>query len=793
MMDAHAAKVLDFNRLLGYLAQGAKTPQGARACLQVAVASAPEEATERLVELTGFSHLVAEAGFAPVDGMREIEPHLESASTEGACLDVEALLEVRDTVAATVRVVEYLEDAQRLGSPIGEYARGHEPLYELEERFARTFGVRGEILDTASPELARLRAEIKSLRSKVLNALQRVLRNTEMEHVVRDDFITQRSNRYVIPMTTDFRGTLGGVVLDHSRSGQTVFVEPMEVVEINNRVGCAHEEEAVEIRRILMALTARLGAHSTKIRGQMAVVAVLDLFGAKLRLSRKIGGTQPEICAEALMELHEVRHPLLALREGIDVVPIALTLGEAERLLLITGANAGGKTVALKTAGLVTMMAHAGLFIPAKEGARVGWFPLILADIGDEQDIDRDLSTFSAHMARLAEVFDKAGEAVLVLLDEMGTGTDPGQGAALAVAVLEELAALGTKVVATTHLDGVKAYTYCTEGATNAAVAFDPDTGSPLYTLNYGQAGTSNAMDVAVRMGVPTRVTDRARAVIGDGGDSVGRLIGGLEDALEEARLSKAQTERKAAQLQGELEAQKVLTGEAKNERRLAREQARGEAKETIQRMREKLSGAVRDLSKGTLAQRDAQKIFEEAAKEVERRFPRPEATRDGRGPARIEVGNTVFVRSLGREGVIEALAGTKKVQVRVRGMLTTVKADELAAPDNAAAAGGRAKSRAGGSAKKNGASRGGGVKVDAEKGSPDIILIGKTVEEALGVFDNAVDRALVSGIDRFRVVHGRGSGALRRAVRQHIEESPVTERINLEDTDDAITWVELI
>jgi DNA mismatch repair protein MutS2 len=352
--------------------------------------------------------------------------------------------------------------------------------------------------------------------------------------------------------------------------------------------------------------------------------------------------------------------------------------------------------------------------------------------------------------------------------------------------VLEELSAQGARVVATTHLDGVKAYTYCAEGATNAAVAFDPDTGSPLYTLLYGQAGTSNAMDVAVRMGVPTHVIDRARAVIGDGGDSVGKLIGGLEDALEEARLSKREAENKSKQLQGELDAQKMLTSEAKNERRLAKEHARGEAKDTIRRMREKLSQTVRELSSGNLAQRDAHKVFQETTDEVDRRFPRPEKPVDARKPAIIEVGERVFIRSLGHEGVIEELAGAKKVQVRVRGMLTTVKVDDLALPDNAGQS-------AQPGAKKKKARQGGGVKVDAEKGSPDIVLIGKNVEEALKAFDQTVDKALVSGIDRIRVVHGHGSGILRRAVREHVEDSPVLMRIKLDDTDDAITWVEVV
>lgn len=785
-MNRHAAQVLGFNRLLEILAGEAKTPQGGDACLELSAADSPARARELLSELADFGALVEELGWPPLDGVSRIEGELEKARTPGACLDVDALLAVRDTVSATARLIEYLEDAAGEGSPIGKLGEGHVPLHELEKRFSVTFGARGEILDTASPELGAIREEQRRLRHKVLKTLQGMLRDSDLENVVRDDFITVRQNRFVIPLTTDFKGYLKGIIHDHSRTGQTAFVEPLEVVETNNRFNQSKEEEEAEIRRILMALTAEVGFRASAIIAQIALAAAVDRLSAKLRLSQRFDCSRPEVKDEPVLEVGDARHPLLAAKLGGGVVPVDLRIAEDKRLVLVTGANAGGKTVALKTAGLVTLMAHSGMFVPASPGSVVGWFPEVLADIGDEQDIDRGLSTFSAHMARLAEIFDGLCEGALVLLDEMGTGTDPAQGTGLSVAAFEELADRGARVMATTHLDGVKAFVYSAPWAVNAAVAFDPASGKPLYRLNYGHAGSSNALEVAKRMGVPQRVLDRARSAGGEDGDAVGKLLGDLEAALEEARKSEAEANRRAVKLDLELEKEKRLLEEAREERRKAREEARKEAREMIRRMREELKTAVDKMAAGELERARAQLLVDAASQEVERRFPKPKVE-IGKPlpPETLAVGQKVFVASLGKVGTVESLPAAGKARIKVERIISTVPVGDLYGSADSAKQAKAPKPR-------ELPVSAGRVKVEAEKRSPDVVLIGMTVEEALEEFDKAVNRALVSGIDAFKVVHGRGSGALRSAVRKRIHSDPKHLRLREEECDDAVTWVEI-
>lgn len=787
-MNRHAAGVLGFARLLEHLAQEARTPQGNDACQAIRDADTLLKAEELLQELSDFEALVDELGYPPLDGVGRIEPFLDSARTPGACLPVEALLLVRETVSATSALIEYLEDAAREGSPIGRMVEGHAPLYELLSIFSKTFGARGEILDSASPRLAEIRDEQKRLRSKVLKTLQGILKAQDYEHTVQDDFITERSNRFVIPLKTDFRGYLKGIVHDHSRTGQTAFVEPLEVVEVNNRYNEAKEEEEEEIRRILAALTAKVGEKSLILLTQIALAAMVDRLSAKLRLSKKLDAARPVLDERPVLLVGGARHPLLVLRQGQSVVPIDVRLNEDERLVLITGANAGGKTVALKTAGLLTLMAKAGLFIPADPGSVVGWFPEVLADIGDEQDIDRGLSTFSAHMDRLREIFDGLCDGALVLLDEMGTGTDPGQGAALSVAVFEELANEKARVIATTHLDGLKVFVYSVPWGINAAVAFDPATGKPLYRLSYGHAGSSNALEVAKRMGVPQRVLDRALTISGQGGDSVGKLLNDLEAALETARKKEEEADRRKRQLEGELKKQEELLAEARAERRGAREEARKEAREMIRKMREELKAAIEGLASGEKERRDVQSLMEKTTGEVERRFPRPvqEFGKPLLADA-VKQGLKVFVSTLGKQGVVDASPSSGKVRVKVGGMITTVPLAELYASADSARAASTAPAA---EAKKITAGR---VSVVAEKRSPDVVLIGMTVEEALAELDKAVNRALLTGIDKFKVVHGRGSGALRRAVRQRVAEEAGRLAVIPEDSDDAVTWLEVL
>jgi DNA mismatch repair protein MutS2 len=733
------------------------------------------EAAERaLDELVALQALELVLGLPSTDGVHRVEGVLTSARKEGTCLEVEAFLAVRDTLAACHGVLAYLEDAAAEGSLLGEYAGRMRPLYDLADRFERTFGPRGEILDGASPALLRVRAEQKKVRDRVLRVLESVLRDRAVEPAVQDEFITLRGGRYVVPLRTDFRGYLGGIVHDRSRTGSTFFVEPLEAVELNNQFGVLREEEEAEIRRILLECTAAVGRAEPALRVNVGVVAHVDTLCARLNLARRLGAVRPELAAEPVLELQEARHPLLELQEGVDVVPIDLRVGGEGRLLLITGANAGGKTVALKTAGLLTAMAHAGLFLPTAAGSRVGWFDGVYADIGDEQDLDRHLSTFSAHAVNLRDILAVAGGGSLVLLDELGTGTDPREGMGLAVAVLEALLERGVRVMATTHLAGLKAFAYTRPSAHNAAVAFDPETGRPLFRLVYGQSGSSNALDVAERLGMPSDVVARARRYAAGGAEPGSELLGEIEAARGRAQQAAEQAEALRREWEARAAEGSRLLEETRRERDAARAEARTEARQVIAEARETLRREIRRFAQGLTMQQEAEQAVARAERELEAALP-PEPSLPGLVLEEIAPGLRVRVTSLGKDGDVEALEPDgRRVRVRVGTLRVTIPPEDLRMASGAAER----------------PSTGGGVRVVAEAGVGDVVVVGCSVEQALTRVDRGVDKALVAGAAGFRVIHGRGTGALRRAVREHLRGEPHVQEIRPEG--DAATWVEL-
>ncbi len=777
MTGEHTLDVLDFGRIRQLVAAAARTPQGEAVCRRLAPAPDPAAAREAQAEVVALADLEPELGLPPLDGIGAIDPHLGVARRDGTCLDVTALLEVRDTVAGLHRVHEYLEDAAAEGSPLGAYGGRMRTLYPLADRFERTFGPRGEILDGASPRLRELRAEIRGLRARILKVLRAVLRDADLEPAVQDDFVTLRGDRYVIPLRTDFRGYLRGIVHDRSRTGATFFVEPLEVVELNNRLGAVREDEAEEIRRILVALTRRVGADAGAIRANLAVTAHLDAVAARLSLSRRLGGVAVDLVDEPVLDLRQARHPLLVVQEGIEVVPVDLRVGDDHKLLLVTGANAGGKTVALKTAGLLAVLARSGLLVPAAEGSRVGWFEPVFADIGDEQDIDRHLSTFSAHTTNLRDVLASAGPGSLALLDELGAGTSPREGAALAMAVLETLLDRGAYVVATTHLEGLKAFAHARPDAQNAAVAFDPATGRPLYRLLYGQAGASNAFEVAERLGLPAEVLGKARAYAAGQGEPGSDVLAELDAARDAAR---GEAERAAA-LRAEWERRVAeaerLRDAVRAERDAAREVVRAEARRAVDEARREMARVIQRFARKEATQQQA----EQRLRDVADRLGRDLAPEGPAGPTApglvVEPGTAVRVRSLGRDGVVDEVLPGGKAAVRVGGLRVTVDRDDLALADPGVAAGQPAQGPA--------------VRVDADRSAADLVVVGCTVDHALARVDKALDRALVAGVDAFRIVHGRGTGALRRAIREHLaRESRVSALVP--EQGDAATRVEL-
>lgn len=635
-------------------------------------------------------------------------------------------------------------------------------------------------MDGASPALQSIRAEFRRLRERVVKTLEEVLRRQDLQTVVQDDFITCRGDRYVIPMRTDFRGAMEGIIHDRSRTGATFFVEPLAVVELNNKLSVLREEEEVEIRRILTGLTRLVGEDASRIRGNLAVVAFFDELAARLRLARRLGCTRPELVDAPLLELRRARHPVLQLQKGGDVVPVDLRIGGGTRLLLVTGANAGGKTVALKTAGLLTLMARAGLFVPADEGSRVGWFDDVYADIGDEQDIDRNLSTFSAHVSHLRDVLDLAGEGALVLLDELGTGTDPNEGAALGQAVVEALLAAGALVLATTHLSALKTFAYTRPEAEIAAVAFDAASGRPLFRLVYGYSGTSNALDVAETLGLPALVVSRARVLAAAGSDAASELLLGIDRVRKEAVETSERAEELRREWERKLAEQRALVDEARRERDGARSDARRDVAAVIEEARTSLRRTIADFARRETSQKEAEKAVQAAEQKLEEAL-RPEEPQPVRPPVgRLEPGVGVFVPSFDREGVVEALDPEgARATVLLGGLRVKVSVEELR-QGTGRSPGGRARPSSS------------PARLSGEPPARELVVVGCTVEEALAKVDLAVDRALVAGVDSLRVVHGRGTGALRRGIREHLTGAPHVRAVRAVQGDEAATWVDL-
>lgn len=777
-MDPHTLHVLDFPRIRSLLAEGARAPQGEDLCRALMPLSSREAATAALDELEALSALEPSLGMPPTGGGHRVEGLLDAARAEGACLAVEDLFAVRDTLAACHRLLEYLEDAAAEGSALGRYAGRMRPLYDLTDRFERTFGPRGEILDSASPALQSLRARQRAVRERVLRVLEGVLRSADLEPTVQDEFITLRAGRYVVPLRTDFRGYLQGIVHDRSRTGSTFFVEPLETVELNNEAGVLREEEEAEIRRILVELTGAVGRAAPTLRADLAVLAHLDALGARLVLARRQRAVRPVLAEDPVLDLREARHPLLDAQGG--VIPVDLCVREDQALLLVSGANAGGKTVALKTAGLLAAMAYAGLFVPAAEESRVGWFRGVYADIGDEQDLDRHLSTFSAHMVNVRDILERAEAGSLVLLDELGTGTDPGEGTGLAVAVLEELQDRGARVLATTHLAGLKAFAYARAGACNAAVAFDPETGRPLYRLLYGQSGSSNALEVAEGLGLPPALIARARRYAAGGADAGAGWLRDLEAARDRARQEAEAAQALRREWEGRVAAQEALLARAREERDAARAEGRAQARAAVEEARRTLGEAIRRFAQRETTQQQAEGAVARAEVELEAVFPPPAPASEPLPPEALAPGLRVRVASLGRDGEIEALeADGRKVVVRVGPVRVTVAPEDLQ------------RAPAAGQGERQATYQGQGrVRVEAEAGAADVVVLGCTVAEALARVDRGLNRALVAGAEGFRVVHGRGTGALRRAIRDRLAEEAAVQEVRPEG--DAATWVAL-
>ncbi|MEJ7762940.1 MAG: endonuclease MutS2, partial [Thermomicrobiales bacterium] len=713
-----------------------------------------------------------------VGGARDIRDAVRRAA-RGATLAPHDFLEISDTLRAsrTLRRAFFrLPDGDERFPGLYGLVDSIVEMTNLEADLDRTIGPRGDVLDTASPELGRLRREVRVAQNRLMDRLNGLITGGRFAAALQDAIVTMRDGRYVIPVRADARGQIPGVVHDTSASGRTLFVEPFDVVELNNRWREHQVAEQHEIDRILLALSARVADEADAFLGLVSALAEIDLLIAKALLSFDLRATRPAIWHEApatsrghptnRVSLVEARHPLL---DPATVVPTTVEIGSEYRVLLITGPNTGGKTVALKTIGLLCLMAQCGLFIPVADGSVVSVFPTMYADIGDEQSIEQSLSTFSAHMRTVIGMLEAVDGDSLVLLDELGAGTDPQEGSALARALISSLLARGPMVVATTHYSEVKAYAYATPGVENASVEFDVASLAPTYRLMIGVPGRSNALAIARRLGMPGDIVEAASGLLTEDDTRADALLEDIRARREEAGAAIARAEAVEADARVlRMRAARELR-EAEQQRRTAREEALAEAEAELEVVRETLRRLERDRETVTATREHVEGRRREVSTSVDavRSFRRELQRRPvvaARDTKPIRAGDTVFVQGLDLEGEVVAVSdGMADLQLGALKMRQPVAALERR---------GRAPKQGGQTAVK--------PREATEVIPIEIDIRGQRAHEVPEMLEAYLESAYRSGLPWVRIIHGKGTGALREVVRQHLHRHPVVEKYAL-------------
>ena len=726
--------------------------------------------TALLAETEEASAFQIRHGRLPLAGLDDVGPALASLESAGGTASPEDFRPIVRAARAAEAVRRALAKAE---GPILSARRDRLPSFvELLGRAAKLFADDGGLKDDASPELSAIRARLRRRRGEVSRLLEKLL--DDRREALGDAVVVLRNDRYCLPVQASARGRVPGIVHDRSGSGQTVFVEPLEVIESNNDLALTAAEERREVERLLSEFGREVLEHAEALLEAVDGLAVLDALEAKVAFGEMGGGRLPEISDDGGWVLRRARHPLLdahyeALRRrvlgetrgGREAVPLDLDLPPEKRLLVVSGPNAGGKTVVLKTAGLFSMLAQAGIPIPADAGTRLPIFRSIRTEIGDAQAILADRSTFSSSMETLAGILAEAAPGALALIDEIGGATDPEEGSALAVAFLEAYLESGGRAIATTHLSGVKNFAVERPDALCAAMEFDEKTGRPNYRLHPGLAGRSRALSVAREQGIPEAVLERSRQILGEAWERRERAESDAEQALERLRALEAELarQRDAASREAErLEAERTKLAEEK-----ARMLAEGLAgferarRELARKVTEELDSARHETAR--LAQASAARVLEEAERAAEAEQVLAEAREAEQLRSKgVEVGDVARIRSLGGEGRVVAFDG-EWAHLEFRGKRMRVKRSDLEPMP-----GGR-RQEAGGRKPKPDATL---VSRAPTGPTMEVNVIGQHVEEAIEAAEKALDQALVSGASHLRVIHGHGTGRLREGIREH-------------------------
>ncbi len=788
--------ILEYDKILQKLA--GYTAFSASADLARTLMPSPyfSEVQARQAETAEARHLLSVQPDISADSATDVRPLLAHAE-RGAILTPTDLLAVIRTITIARdlrRKITRLEDRY---PQLADIAYRQEESPGLVNRVNQCIDDNGAVKDTASAELARIRREIDVAHGRLQDKMRRMVASESVRKYLQEGFVTQRDGRYVLPVKADFKGRIKGIVHDQSASGATIFVEPLAVTELNNTWKTLQLEETQEINRILASLSAAVAEQSRFIAATVGALAELDVIFAKARYAEAIAATAPTLLNRdsisprtRRIDLRNARHPLL---DADTVVPINLHLAPETSMLVITGPNTGGKTVSLKTVGLLALMAQAGLHIPADDGSQLTVFDGIFADIGDEQSLEQSLSTFSAHMTNLVDILSNCTPKSLVIFDELGAGTDPIEGAALAHAILNHLLKKEVTTLVATHYAELKAFAYTTAGVENASMAFDVETLSPTFELQIGVPGNSNAFAIAERLGLPDTILTEAQSLVDEETRETETMLAQIKADMESARMERLRVaeERAEAEYYREKMEKRLenVDDEAQQILRRARREAQKELDATRAKLRELRRETRKKLAEASAAGQTGAKLPDRILKSAQSRLETLEAdiaipkTRPENFSATpLKVGQKVEIPHLNAKGIITAIS-KNEIEVQLGTFRTTLKRNKI----HAAAHTDSAETPA-----KNQAYHSGGI---VESPGLELDLRGQTADDALHMLDSYLDRAYLAGMPFVRIVHGKGTGVLRKAVREALRGHPlVTSVRNGADGEggDGVTVVKL-
>ena len=793
-MNQKALKTLEYDKIISQLTEYAASAPGKLLCRNLLPASDIEEIRQAQAETTDAATRVRMKGSLSLNGIRDIRDSLKRLEI-GSSLSIQELLSVSSllTVAARAKAYGRHEESEEFpDDSLDEMFRTLEPLTPVNNEIKRCILSEDELSDDASPGLRHVRRSMKGINDRIHTQLNSILNSNRS--YLQDAVITMRDGRYCLPVKSEHKVQVNGMVHDQSATGSTLFIEPMAVIQLNNELRALEIQEQKEIEAVLATLSNQLIPYTEELALNLEILTRLDFIFAKAALSRHYKCSEPTFNTDGFVHIKDGRHPLL---DSQKVVPITVWLGKDFDLLIVTGPNTGGKTVSLKTVGLFTLMGQAGLHIPAFDGSELAVFDEVFADIGDEQSIEQSLSTFSAHMTNIVDILGKADSRSLCLFDELGAGTDPTEGAALAIAILNFLHNMKCRTMATTHYSELKIYALSTPGVENACCEFDVQTLRPTYRLLIGIPGKSNAFAISKKLGLPDYIIDDAKNHIEAEDETFEDIISHLEESrltIEKERAEIQSYKEEIARLKSGLEQKEERFDERRDKMiRSANEEAQRilrEAKETADRTIKNINKLALSSGVDTKALEAERAKLRDNLKKVESGLTLKQDTKPRKAinPKTLKIGDGVRVLSMNLKGTVSTLPdaqGNLFVQMGI--LRSRVKLDDLELIQENSVSGPGLDSRRKGSGSS-------GIKMSKSASvSPEINLLGMTVDEAVAYLDKYLDDAYIAHLPQVRVVHGKGTGALRAGVHKHLKRLKYVKEFHLGEIGEGDAGVTIV